>query len=180
MSSVPVSQPEDGSLSLRNYHLIHELYVLLDAYDRETLGRFGLIASQYRLLMILAARPGQRLTELSARMLLSKSTISRTVEQLEAMGWVSRLDDPHDRRAQCVMLTPLGYERQAAISNIHLQSLEERLRCIPKPELEQLESLLKRISSGFASVQLDCDEVLSTPGGVTSGVQSKEVKTQSS
>ena len=179
MSSVSVSQPEDGSLSLRNYHLIHELYVLLEAYDREILSRFGIIASQYRLLMKLAERPGQRLTELSEQMLLSKSTVSRIVDQLEIIGWVNRIDDPADRRAQSVVLTPLGYERQAEISRIHLQSLVKRLKCISQPELEHLESLLRRFSSGLSSIPMDCDEEHSTPGGLTSGVPPKEVKAQS-
>jgi DNA-binding MarR family transcriptional regulator len=171
MRRASVSQPEDGSLSLRNYHLIHDLYVLLEAYDREILGRFGIIASHYRLLINLAESPGQRLTELSERMLLSKSTISRIVDQLETFGWVSRVDDPHDRRAQSIMLTPLGYERQAEISRVHLQSLMTCLKCISQPELEHLESLLRRISSGLSSIPLDCEEELSPPGGLTPGVQ---------
>jgi DNA-binding MarR family transcriptional regulator len=182
MSSRSVPQSVDGSLSLslRNYHLIHELFVLLEAHDRQILGRYGLIGSQYRLLMNLDRNPGLRLTELSERLLLSKSTVSRIVDQLEAMDWVARIKDPRDRRAQSVVLTRLGYEKRAAISKAHMLSLAERLQCITAPEMGQLIELLGKISAGLSSVPLDCDDPPSSPGAMAIQARSKEVQSQTS
>ncbi|MEJ2012603.1 MAG: MarR family transcriptional regulator [Anaerolineales bacterium] len=179
MSSRSVSQPVEGSLPLRNYHLIHELFVLLEAHDRQILGHYGLIGSQYRLLMNLDRDPGLRLTQLSERLLLSKSTITRIVDQLEDMNWVARIRDPRDRRAQSVVLTQLGQQKRAAISRAHMLSLAERFRCIPAGEMEQLISLLNKMTSGLSNATPDCDDP-SPSGAMLGQVQSKEVQSQTS
>jgi len=159
MSQVSVPLTDGNSPTLRNYHLIHKLYVLLDASDRQVLDRFGLIGSQFRLLMNLDPIAGQRLTTLSTRLLLSKSTISRIIDQLEAMGWVKRVDDPNDRRAQRVILTPLGSEQRAMISAVHLKQLSLSLADIPLDQLEQLELLLRRVSQCLSDVPLETSDV---------------------
>ncbi len=46
------------------------------------------------------------MTVLGERLMLSKSTITRIVDQLEERSWVRRIPDPVDRRAQDVILTP--------------------------------------------------------------------------
>lgn len=142
----------DEPVSLRNYRLIHEIYVLLDASDQQILGRYDLGGSQYRLMMSLLASPGQRLTTLSKHLLLSKSTVSRIVDQLEERGWIRRVGDSQDRRAQSIALTPIGMEHCKAISRMHLQSLSDRFNNIGPQELTRLGELLTKVSAGLSAV----------------------------
>ncbi|MDF1500586.1 MAG: MarR family transcriptional regulator [Anaerolineales bacterium] len=141
----------DPPLPLRNYHLIHELYVLQDACDQQVLRQYDLISSHYRLMILLADRPGVRLTTLSDQLLLSKSTITRIVGQLEEKAWVKRINDPEDGRAQRVTLTELGHEKLKAISETHLNSLLQRSRFFEPQELEALGTLLQKQCQNLAA-----------------------------
>lgn len=178
MSLDSAPHAEADSLALRNYHLIHKLYVLLDASDRQVLDQFGLIGSQYRLLMNLDQTRGQRLTTLSSRLLLSKSTTSRIIDQLETMGWVKRIEDPSDRRAQGVVLTPMGSEKRVTVSAMHLEQLSQSLADIPNQDLETLELLLQRVSQSLSDMPLEVHDILGPTGEIPESGQSKEVKLQ--
>jgi DNA-binding MarR family transcriptional regulator len=88
--------------------------------------------------------------------MLSKSTITRIVDQLEHFGWVRRIADPDDRRAQCVVLTPDGSKQKAIITAAHIQSLDERMQCLERSEQEHLEVLLDKLCNGLRS-KIDSD-----------------------
>ena len=141
----------DNSSSLRHYQMIHEVYVLSDAYDRQILNQHDLNISQFRLLSLLDSESGQRLTVLSQLLLLSKSTITRLVDQLEQKGWVERIADHEDRRAQGVVLTPAGEEQRDNIADAHLQSVEKRMQSLTEDEKAQLDVLLEKLSAGLRS-----------------------------
>jgi DNA-binding MarR family transcriptional regulator len=51
---------------------------------------------------------GSRATELAALSGRHKQIIGRTVDELEALGYVTRSPDPSDRRAKLVVPTPRG------------------------------------------------------------------------
>jgi DNA-binding MarR family transcriptional regulator len=51
---------------------------------------------------------GSRATELAALSGRHKQLIGRTVDELEALGYVARAPDPTDRRAKLVVATPRG------------------------------------------------------------------------
>ena len=53
---------------------------------------------------------GSRLTELSERSGLTKQAIGEAVDELERLGYVTRVPDPLDRRAKIIKLTELGLD----------------------------------------------------------------------
>ena len=53
-------------------------------------------------------------TEVAARLVLDKSTLSRDVEALLAKGWLSKLPGD-DKRSHRLLLTPTGREKVASI-----------------------------------------------------------------
>jgi DNA-binding MarR family transcriptional regulator len=54
------------------------------------------------------AGQGRRLTELAARAELSLSATSELVNELEALGYLHRVPDPHDGRAKLIVPTDRG------------------------------------------------------------------------
>jgi DNA-binding MarR family transcriptional regulator len=52
---------------------------------------------------------GSRATELAARSGRHKQLVGRTIDELEALGYVERAPDPADRRAKLVVPTPRGH-----------------------------------------------------------------------
>jgi MarR family 2-MHQ and catechol resistance regulon transcriptional repressor len=131
--------------------LIHEIYVLSDVCDRQVLTDYNLNSTQFRLLCLLHNEKGQRLTTLSERLIISKSSVTRIVDELEYRGWVKRVADPDDRRAQRVVITSAGTDTRNQISEEHQESLDQRMKCLENLELEQLEELLDKLRVGLLS-----------------------------
>ncbi len=143
MSAAPdMPQP---SLPYSQYRLIHDIYVFLDAGDTIALGEFQLTPSQYTLIMLLDAGDGQNLIRLAERMLVARSTITRLIDQLEGMGLVGRVNDPDDRRALRVALTPVGERLREGAYIAHEDSLAQRFSVLSADEQEQLHVLLRRL-----------------------------------
>lgn len=139
------------TVSYRLYRLMHDIYVLLDAADRSLLREFDLTPSQYTLLTLLEPGDGQRLIALSDRLLVARSTITRLIDQMEAAGLVQRINDPDDRRAQRVALTPAGQAVLKHAYRAHEQSLEESLASLSEAERQALVVLLHKLRSGLRS-----------------------------
>lgn len=144
MSSTPTSNSPTAS-SRQNYQWIQKVYVSLDDYDRQILEESGLTTSEYRTLAILDQQEGERLTAISERLLVSKSTITRVIDELEKRSWVERIPDPHDRRALRVVLTPRGVEERKRISNTHQQALNQVFHQLEEREQNELRMILSSL-----------------------------------
>lgn len=121
-----------------NYQWIQKVYVSLDDYDRRILEESGLTTSEFRTLLSLDEREGERLTAISERLLLSKSTITRVIDQLEERTWVERIPDPNDRRALRVVLTEKGVEERQRISRAHHLALSQVFQQLEEEERKNL------------------------------------------
>ena len=139
----------ESTITRQQYRLLLDIYVFLDDGDRRVLKDFQLGTSDYALLMLLGEETGQRLTTLSERLLLAKSTVTRIVDRLEQAGWVQRIADSDDRRAQRVILTPAGLEHRARACEAHTRSLEQRLGVLTPAEQHQLNLLLDKLRAGL-------------------------------
>lgn len=129
--------------------MIQDIYVLLDDGDRRVLRGFGLSTLQYATLLLLEGGEGRRLTDMSDVLMREKSTITRIVDRLEQEGLVQRIADPHDRRAQRVLLTSSGAERLAQAHTAHRHSLEQRLSVLSSKEQQDLATLLDKLRQGL-------------------------------
>lgn len=72
------------------------------------LKRFGLTYSQYLLLIALAARDGQTVSELGQQMFLESNTLTPLIKRLEGAGLLSRSRDERDERVVRVSLSEKG------------------------------------------------------------------------
>src|SRR5712692_5930651 len=76
--------------------------------------------------------------ELSARLRLEKSTVSRLLKRLEEQHWVGRERDPQDTRRVLVRLTPAGEEMACQIAQARHMKVSEiaaRLRIADRQAL---------------------------------------------
>ena len=82
----------------------------------------------YDVLLELNRAPGKRLrmTELGERVVLSRSRISRVVEELESEGLVGRQQDPLDRRSWFACLTREGTSRFRRSAPHYLRGIQEQ------------------------------------------------------
>jgi DNA-binding MarR family transcriptional regulator len=80
----------------------------------------------YDVLLELRATPdGLRMQDLGERAVLSRSRVSRLVDELEAQGLVARTPDPDDGRATIARITPAGEAAFRATAPAYLAKIDE-------------------------------------------------------
>jgi DNA-binding MarR family transcriptional regulator len=98
----------------------------------------------------IAGYPSITQRELSERLLLEKSTVSRLVGKLEDRGWVVRRRSDHDRRVMTLSLTKQGQLVAEKIAAARAQKFADIWSLIPPREHENvvrsLDTLIKAIS----------------------------------
>src|SRR5215207_10023610 len=80
---------------------------LVPALDKEVRRQTGLPLSWYDVLLELATEPEGRLrmSDLAERVVLSRTRVSRLVDELVARGLISREEHPDDRRSAYAVIT---------------------------------------------------------------------------
>jgi DNA-binding MarR family transcriptional regulator len=107
--------------------------------------------AQYDVLLELNAAPGRRLRmqELSGRVVLSRSRVSRVVDEMERAGLVRREPDPDDRRAAFAVITDDGRAALRKAAPVYLQGIEEEfLSYLSLGERRSLERSLRKVLDG--------------------------------
>ncbi|MEU6091568.1 MarR family transcriptional regulator [Streptomyces sp. NPDC047085] len=92
-------------------------------------------------------RPG----ELAQRLGVEASHVTRTVQQLQRSGYVTRVPDPDDRRAQRIRLTDAGREAVARIRDTGARAMQLALADWGPDELRQLAGLFHRMVDDFVA-----------------------------
>ena len=77
---------------------------------------------------------------------MDKSSVSRQVTVMEALGLVERTADPADGRAHFLVASPTAHGAIARIRTEHQVALYERLRSWPSGDAEKLAELLTRLN----------------------------------
>ncbi|MFH9008416.1 MarR family winged helix-turn-helix transcriptional regulator [Streptomyces afghaniensis] len=96
-------------------------------------------------------RPG----ELAARLGVEASHVTRTVQQLQKSGYVTRVPDPDDRRAQRIELTDAGRQAIAKVREAGVRGMQMALSGWPPEELRQLATLFHRMVDDFLAHAVD-------------------------
>ncbi|MFC8143907.1 MarR family winged helix-turn-helix transcriptional regulator [Streptomyces paradoxus] len=109
------------------------------------------------LLRQIADSEPQRPGELAARLGVEASHVTRTVQQLQKSGYVTRVPDPDDRRAQRIELTDAGGEAIAKIREAGVRGMQLALSDWSPEELGQLATLFHRMVDDFLAHAVDED-----------------------
>jgi len=101
---------------------------LVPKLDHLLIQATGLPLGWYDVLLELAAAPGRRLLmgELAERVVLSRTRVSRIVDELLAAGLVRRQSNPDDGRSAFAVLTADGLARYRAAAPIYLAAIENQ------------------------------------------------------
>jgi DNA-binding MarR family transcriptional regulator len=88
---------------------------------------------------------GSRVTELAAIAKITKQSMSALVSQLEKAGYVKKKDDPADRRAWLLVLTPKGKKVKQAGQEINYLFEKRWEQKLGKKDYGELRRLLKKL-----------------------------------
>ncbi len=100
----------------------------------------------YGLLALLQDAGPLRASDLVARLGLDKSTVSRQISTLVALGLVTREADPADGRAQVLSTSPEGAARLSRIRDARRARWEADLADWPTEDVATLGELLARLN----------------------------------
>lgn len=117
--------------------------------DEELRAEHDLSLAEYEALLSIAQAPDRRIRmrQLSDRVILSKSGVTRLIDRLVADGLVERSACLADARGAEAVLTDLGLARLRAASATHLRGITEHfLQPLRSTDVEALEVAMRAIS----------------------------------
>jgi DNA-binding MarR family transcriptional regulator len=121
---------------------------LVPELDRLLTQATGLPLSWYDVLLELAAAPGRRLLmgELAERVVLSRTRVSRIVDELVADGLVRKEVNPDDGRSAFAVLTADGLARYRAAAPVYLAGIENEFAAgLSDAELATVARALRKV-----------------------------------
>lgn len=122
------SGPEDRRDGVAAWAAVLRVHAALVPMLSERVARItGLTLAWYDVLLELQAADERRLRlrELGERVVLSRSRVSRVVDELVAAGLVERSPDPEDGRATFAVITDAGLAAFRAAAPVYLDAIDE-------------------------------------------------------
>ena len=111
---------------------------------------YGLNTTEFGVLELLYSKGEFPVQQIAKKILISSSSTTYTINQLENKGFVVRRD-PKDRRVAYISLSPSGYELMKDIFPEHAARLDQIFGKLSETELKRLSTLLKKIK--FDSIE---------------------------
>jgi DNA-binding MarR family transcriptional regulator len=145
--------PDDGVGQLAWGGLLHVYADLVPLLDKRLQQATGLPLAWYDVLLELNAAPDRRLRmgELGAKVVLSRSRVSRLVDELADSGLVERVDNPDDRRSAYARLTDQGRAKLRSAAPVYLEGIRENFtRHLDGAEVEVIAAALWRVHAAHA------------------------------
>ena len=151
-----MSGPDIDSGAERLHRLTKELIRRYQFRDWNQICCYGISISQSHILDVLAEEGDLTMQRLAKRMFKSVSTMTRVVAQLVRRGYVKRRQDPEDRRAVWISITPQGKAIVAAVNRDLVETQKAILRDIPSGEWAGAFKLLEALARGAKRWQESC------------------------
>ncbi|TFH75365.1 MarR family transcriptional regulator [Gammaproteobacteria bacterium LSUCC0112] len=130
--------------------VIHDVARLMRwNFDRKSQD-LGLTRSQWSVLASLRRCDGAQQKTLASLLDIAPISLARHIDRLQQDGWVTRQDDPDDRRAKRVFLTNKALAILAELQTLGQQVRAEALAGITPAEEQQLLQLLLRMRANLA------------------------------
>lgn len=156
----PGSDPQD----LRQaFHSLVRRFGLLDS-DRTPCGH-ALAVSHAHALMELMRNPGVRQLDLARILGLSRSAVSRMVDQLQRRGWIKRRADNNDGRAWRLSLSARGRRLARRIDEASIARFSAILDRISAPMRGLVVSILD-ILHGAIPTEMEEDRIMRRSRGI--------------
>src|SRR5215210_235849 len=118
--------------------------------DHKLVAEAGMPLRFYDVLLELAAASDRklRMSDLADRVVLSRTRVSRLVDEMASSGLLVRVDNPADGRSAYASLTDLGLRRYRQAAPTYLAGIEEHFaQRLADRELKALAAALQRVLS---------------------------------
>lgn len=124
----------------------------VEAYAHKSIQNLGLGLTDFAVLEALLHKGPLLISALGTKVLLTSGSITTAVDRLERQGFVVRQDDPTDRRARYVHLTPKGERIITKAFSKHSVDIDVLMSTLSNSEREQLSSSLRKLGKSAAQL----------------------------
>lgn len=107
--------------------------------------KLGLIAGQPRVLFQLSQKDRITQKELSDACCIEPATLSRALDRLEAMGYITRNDNPDCRRSFLIEITEEGKSMAEQVCQTFAEVEERMMEGFSAEEMDLMENMLGRM-----------------------------------
>ena len=126
---------------------------LVPILDRELQAAVGMPLAWYDVLLELANAPDRQLqmSELGERVTLSRTRVSRLVDEMQRAGYVEKRAHPSDRRSIYATMTALGRKQFRAAAPVYARGIHEHFVSHLRPsEISAIATGLQRVARAAA------------------------------
>lgn len=141
--------------------LLHDAARAMRKAFEERSAAFGLSSAQWRMMVHVCkvgAAPQSRFADLLE---IEPISVSRALDRLEAQGWVTRQNDPGDRRVRLVLPTAKALQGFDHIRTIADQVYDQALAGMTEAEQSILMAGLTAIVTNLAAAETALEQVTS-------------------
>jgi DNA-binding MarR family transcriptional regulator len=131
-------------------HLPYRILMLGKMVDRLSMQHVrdlcGLSLAKWRVLVHMALMGHQSASAISAAALVDRAEVSRAVRTLELAGYLTKIDNPRNRKSSLLVLTDAG---QAVYDRVHKERrafFDGLVTDLSRDELDMLDGLLLRVA----------------------------------
>jgi DNA-binding MarR family transcriptional regulator len=151
---VATADPNDDVAAWRALLLAHHACVAAIAAALDAARTIPL--SWYDVLLELRAEPdGLRMQDLGERVVLSRTRVSRLVDELEQEGLVARRPDPADGRATIASITAAGEDAFRATAPVYLAKIDDHFNAhLSARERTVIAAALQRVADAERPVPI--------------------------
>ncbi len=108
---------------------------------------YGLTPIQHLILEALWLEDGISQKDIGMRLVLDRATLSGVVDRMSSGGWITKEQDPEDKRTLRICLTDKGRDLKPSLSRERNQANEELLSGLNLEEKALLKRLLKDVQT---------------------------------
>jgi MarR family 2-MHQ and catechol resistance regulon transcriptional repressor len=133
--------------------LLWKAYDSLEAHAHESIRSMGLGLSDFGVLEVLLHKGPLPVNVIGSKIRLTSGSISIAIDRLTDKRLVERRDDPDDRRARVVHLTPTGRKLIECAFAGHAVAMERATSGLSLAERKQAIRLLKKLGTKAPALQ---------------------------
>ncbi|MEQ1944899.1 MarR family transcriptional regulator [Mesorhizobium sp. VNQ89] len=114
----------------------------------------GFYAGQDQIMLALSSEDGQTPGQLASRLGVRPPTITKTINRLQAQGFLDKRASDHDARQAHIFLTEAGQETIKAIEKSVRKTEKQALKGLDKKDQKALAKLLARVEANLSNSEL--------------------------
>ncbi|MDX2217354.1 MAG: MarR family transcriptional regulator [Oculatellaceae cyanobacterium bins.114] len=118
-------------------------------YSQTHIRELGLTPAQFDVIATLGNTDGMTMGEVAEKTLVTKGTLTGIIDRLEHKNLVRREVPEGNRRCFMLILTPEGEQVFEEVFPMHIAHLKERFEQLTPDEMQQLQTLLKKLRGLF-------------------------------